>query len=260
LPTLSVVVLTWNEAPNISACLTSAQPFADEVIVFDSHSKDETCEIANKMGARVVQRRFDSYPLQRNAALDAAECLWVLFLDADERVSDESGKEIRLAIGRADADPTSAVLFWVPRKNYMFGKWIRHAGWSPDYQPRLMRKGKVRFNTSRRVHELPVVNGTEAFLKEPLVHFNYATLAQFRMKQDSYTRLEAQMLFGQGIRARRRSFVGQPLREFVRRFIALEGYKDGRYGLLLCSMMAYYSLVRQRTLARMWNERDAMET
>jgi glycosyltransferase involved in cell wall biosynthesis len=260
LASLSVVVLTLNEARHIAHCLASAKPFADELIVFDSYSEDATCEIAGNVGARIVQRRFDNYPSQRNAALETANCDWVFFLDADERASSEVGIEVRHAVAESNSKDTSTVLFWVPRKNYIFGEWIRHAGWAPDYQPRLMRKGMVRFDTSRLVHELPLVTGKEGFLVEPLVHYNYTSLTQFRMKQEAYTRFEAQMLLEQGTRARRRSYVGQPLREFLRRFLMLEGYRDGLHGLVLCVLMAYYALVRQQELARLWKEREGRET
>lgn len=256
---LSVVVLTLNEASRIGACLASAKPFADEMLVFDSYSQDATCDIARAAGARLVQRRFDNYPSQRNAALEAATCDWVFFLDADEHATEAVAKEIRAQVARADLDTGSPVLFWIPRKNYIFGKWIRHAGWSPDYQPRLMRKGKVRFDPARPVHELVVANGGEANLVAPLLHFNYDTFAQFRAKQSSYTRFEAKMLFDQGIRPRCRGLIGQPLREFVRRFFALEGYKDGEYGLALSALMAYYAYVRHRTLGKMWEEKEKGE-
>jgi (heptosyl)LPS beta-1,4-glucosyltransferase len=253
-PLLSVVILTFNEARQIEACLASAKPFADELMVFDSQSVDATCELAGNAGAKVYRRRFDNYPSQRNAALDAARGDWVLFLDADERATEAVGKEIRAAITSCESPPSAPVLFWIPRRNYIFGKWIRHSGWSPDYQPRLLRKGKARFDPTRTVHELVIADGGEASLREPLQHFNYDTLTQFRAKQAVYTQFEARMLFDQGIRVRWRGLIGQPLREFGRRFFTLKGYKDGIYGLTLSALMAYYAFVRQRMLKQMWRE------
>jgi (heptosyl)LPS beta-1,4-glucosyltransferase len=253
---LSIVVLTLNEAKQIGGCLASARSFADEVVVFDSYSVDATCEIARAAGAKVFRRAFDDYPSQRNAALEAASGEWVFFLDADERATAGVGKEIREVTARADSEDSGTALFWIPRKNYIFGKWIRHTGWSPDYQPRLLRKGKARFDPARPVHELVIAHGGEAFLREPLLHFNYDSLAQFHAKQAVYTRFEAQMLFAEGTRSRRRGLLGQPVREFGRRFITLEGYKDGAHGLLLSVLMAYYAFVRQRILADMWRQSD----
>ncbi len=251
---LSVAILTLNEARHITACLESVRPFADELLVFDSHSTDGTAELAEKAGAKVYQRAFDNYPCTRNAALDAAQGEWVFFLDADERVPAAVGAEIRAAIDRADAQPDGPVLFWIPRKNYIFGQWIRHTGWSPDYQPRVMKRSKARFDPTRHVHELVLADGREDYLHERLVHFNYESLGQFRRKQRRYTQFEAQILFEQGVRPRGRGLVGQPLREFARRFISLEGYKDGGHGLLLSALMAYYAFVRQRLLAEMWKQ------
>jgi (heptosyl)LPS beta-1,4-glucosyltransferase len=252
LSTLTVVVLTFNEEQNIAECLASVKSFADEFLVFDSNSQDATCAIARTAGARVLQRHFDNYPSQRNAALDAVSSDWIFFLDADERATDSGRKEMRTKIDSAQSSLSGPVLYWVPRKNYIFGRWIKHAGWSPDYQPRLLRNGKCRFDPTRPVHELVIADGGEAFLKEPLDHSNYKSLAQFRAKQSAYSRFEAQMLYDQKVESRWRSLIGQPMREFARRFISLEGYKDGAYGLLLSGLMAYYAWVRMRTLREMY--------
>ncbi len=252
---LSVLVLTLNEAKHITGCLESVRPFADEMLVFDSHSVDATCELATKAGAQVYQRDFDNYPGMRNAALDAAHGDWVFFLDADERVTLQVGNEIRTVIARSEAQPDGPVLFWIPRHNYIFGQLIRHTGWSPDYQPRVMKKSCVHFDPTRHVHELVLADGREAYLQERLIHYNYESVAQFRRKQRRYTRFEAQILFEQGTRPHRRGLVGQPLREFVRRFFSLEGYKDGGHGLLLSGLMAYYAFERQRMLVELWREK-----
>ncbi len=251
---LSVVVLTRNEACHIEACLESTRNFADELVVFDSHSDDATRELAARAGAVVYERTFDNYPCQRNAALAAARHDWVFFVDADERASAEVGREVRAAIGKEGAE--RPVLFWIPRKNYIFGKWIRHTGWFPDYQPRLLRRDKARFDPDRPVHELVLADGPEGFLKQPLIHYNYETVAQFRRKQLAYTHIEAEMMFREGIRPRLRGFLGQPAREFYRRFVSLQGYRDGGHGLVLSLLMGYYAFVRQRMLAEMWAQRD----
>ena len=250
---LSVIVLTLNESRHITACLDSVRGLADELVVFDSYSMDATPALAREAGAVVYQRTFDNYPCQRNAALDAARGDWVLFIDADERADADLASQVRDAVVRAGQQQDGPVLFWIPRKNYIWGKWIRHTGWSPDYQPRLMYKAKVRFDVSRPVHELVIARGSEDYLHAPLTHFNYETLGQFRAKQLGYTRFEAQMLFEQGIRSRRRSRIGQPLREFFRRYVVLRGYQDGGHGLLLSILMAYYAYVRQKMLAELWS-------
>ena len=249
---LSVIVLTLNEEKNIAACLDSARSFADELIVFDSFSHDRTVEIARGLGAITFQYQFENYPAQRNAAMEAARGDWIFFLDADERATPRVGAEVGTEIARAAIEPNPPTLFWIPRKNYIFGKWIQHTGWSPDYQPRVLRKGAARFDPMRAVHELVITSGPERFLQEPLVHFNYDSLPQFRAKQNIYTRFEAQVLYEQGVRAKWRGYLGQPLREFARRLISLEGYKDGAHGFALSVLMAYYAFVRQQMLGEMW--------
>lgn len=249
---LSVVILTFNESRNISDCLASVRMFADEMLVFDSGSDDRTSELARQSGARVVERKFDTYPQQRNAALDAALGDWVFFVDADERAGEKVGAEVRRAVESSEANSNGAVLFWIPRRNFIFGKWIRHTGWSPDYQPRLLFKPRARFDPERPVHELVVANGPEDYLKEPLIHYNYETLKQFRAKQESYSRFEAEALYRQGVRPRPRTYFGAPFREFYRRYITLQGYKDGIHGLVLSVLMGFYAFRRTQLLARAW--------
>ena len=249
---LSVVVIAFNEARHIGPCLESARMVADEMVVVDSYSRDGTAEIAREAGARVCQHVFKDFADLRDAALEAAKGDWVFFLDADERVDEKVAGEVRAEIAKSEAGANGPVLFWIPRRNYLFGKWIKHAGWSPDYQPRIMRKARVHYDPGRLVHELVIADGPEAYLKELLTHYNYDTVAQFRKKQRSYTRLEARMLYEDGVRPRRRGLIGQPLREFVRRYITLQGYRDGAYGLVLCALMAYYAFERQRMLGDMW--------
>lgn len=250
---LSIIILTHNEEKHIRACLDSARAFADELLVFDSGSTDHTVELARAAGARVEARAFDNYPNQRNAAIDAARGDWICFIDADERMTPALGNELREKIARADerfarGEP-SPVGFWIPRKNIIFGKWIRHTGWSPDFQPRVLKKGLARFDLTRAVHELLQWDGEVGYLSELLVHYNYETLAQFRDKQERYTRCEAKVWFEEGRRARRRGFVGQPAREFIRRYISLQGWRDGGHGFLLSALMAYYAFRRQQMLA-----------
>ncbi len=256
---LSVIVLTYNEAKHIRACLESVRAFAGELLVFDSNSTDNTREIARESGARVEARAFDNYPNQRNAAMDAARGEWIFFIDADERADAQVGEEIRNEISRIEHTMQDTALFWIPRKNFIFGKWIQHTGWSPDYQPRVLRKTRAHFDPARPVHELVIAQGGELYLKNPLTHYNYETLAQFRTKQKRYTKFEAQEMFTQGIRPRLRSFVSMPVREFTRRFFSLQGYRDGLHGFVLSALMGYYAFWRQVWAREMW-ENPKQET
>lgn len=256
---LSVILLTRNEEKHIRDCLASVREFADELVVLDSGSFDRTIAIAREMGARIETRPFDNYPNQRNAAIELAHGDWIFFIDADERATAALGGELRermaLAEERRARGEPAVVGFWVPRRNIIFGKEIRYTGWSPDFQPRVLRKGSARFDPAREVHELLLWDGEVGQLSGFLIHHNYETLAQFRAKQVVYTRYEARIWFEEGKRARWRGFVGQPVREFFRRYISLQGWRDGWHGVLLSALMAYYAFVRQKML----REFDALQ-
>ncbi len=244
--TLVAIILTRNEACNIADCIDSVR-WADSVLVFDSFSTDDTTAIATKAGAQVIQHPWTNYAVQRDAALAAVSDDWVFFVDADERSSPEQAAEIRERI----ADPTIDG-YWVPRHNYIFGRLTRHTGWYPDYQMRLLRRARARYDTVREVHELVILDGKEGYLTTPLIHYNYRDLAQFIRKQERYTDYAAHDLFRRGVRVKPQNFVLQPLRQFLWRFVTLQGYRDGLHGLWLSLLMAWYEFQMYVRLRREW--------
>ncbi len=183
---ISGVVITKNEQRHIGACLTSLR-WADELVVLDSCSTDGTRDIAEALGARVVTRPFTNFAEQRNAALAAARGEWVFFLDADERVGRRLAREIRVCAESNDG-PAG---YWVARRNVILGHRMRGGGWWPDKQLRLLKRGKVHYDTSLGVHEVAVVDGNTADLATPLVHYNYERLGQLFAKQDLYSHHDA---------------------------------------------------------------------
>lgn len=241
--TICAVVLTFNEQKHIAECLDTLA-WADERLVFDSFSTDNTVSIARAHGARVEQNPFQNYAQQRNAALAAVKTDWVFFVDADERVPDALAREVR------EAAQTDAHAVWaVPRHNFIFGKLTLGAGWHPDFQARLFRVGKSGYDPLREVHEVAVFEGELGRLGHELIHYNYESREQFHRKQRKYTDYEASILFKQGVRPRPRNYILQPLREFRRRFVSLKGYRDGLHGLELSAYMAYYTFDMYRRLA-----------
>jgi glycosyltransferase involved in cell wall biosynthesis len=251
---LTIIALAWNEARYLGPCFRSLRPLieltlAETLILLDDEADEATRVAARKVARRVEASRFVNFAAQRNRALELAGTEWVFFIDADERCSKPLSKEIAAALDRAECDA-----FRVPRRNILFGREVRHTGWWPDYQVRLLRRARAHYDERRQVHEYPQVAGETCTLLSPLIHFNYESWEQFIRKQRSYAPLEAAALYQQGHRARLRSYIGQPLREFKRRFIDYQGYRDGLLGLELSFAMAAYRAATYRHLRRL--ERD----
>jgi (heptosyl)LPS beta-1,4-glucosyltransferase len=237
---LTAVILTLNEAEHIVPCLQSLA-WTDRRLVFDSYSQDDTAVLAREMGAELQLSRFENYAQQRNAALDSLATDWVFFVDADERGTPQLGAEIRQAMQeRPEAG------WYVPRHNYIFGKLTLGAGWYPDYQLRLFRHGRVRYE--RPVHEIARVDGEIGYLTQPLIHHNYRDLSHFHAKQRPYTEYEASILRQQGARPKIYTPLSQPVRHFWWRFVTLKGYRDGLHGFRLSLYMAYYEWMKYQKL------------
>jgi len=247
---LAGVILTHDEADNVVACIESLR-WTDPIVVFDSFSEDNTRELAREAGAEVLTHRFENYSRQRNAALEQVDAEWVFFVDADERVTPELADEVRRAI--TDARYRG---WWVPRHNYIFGKLTRHTGWYPDYQLRVLHRASARYDPAREVHEVAELDGEAGYLKNPLIHYNYDTVAEFIARQERYTDYDARIRFEAGERPRPRTYITQPLRHFWWRFVSLQGYRDGLHGLRLSLLMAYYTFQMWRRVGRLSRQSD----
>ncbi len=232
---LTAVVLTLNEAPHLPDCLRSLKALGCPVLVLDSCSQDGSQAIARAAGARVEERAFVNYSVQRQAALDLVTTPWLLFVDADERVSEALAAAVGRAIGRDDAAAPAA--YWIARRNDFWGHALQGGGWWPDHQLRLLRVARARYAPERAVHELAEVDGPLGRIDEPLLHLNYESWSEFWAKQRAYARLEAGRRRAAGLRPRPHHYLLQPLREFRRRFFTLGGYRDGLLGLRLCLAM-----------------------
>ena len=244
---LVAVVLTLDEEKNIAACLDSLQ-WCDQAVVWDAFSTDSTCDIARAKGAMVFQHPFKGYGSQRQAAMDAIEARWIFFVDADERATPDLGQEIRDVV----AERPDVVGWWVPRHNYILGRLILHAGWYPDYQLRLLRPDRARWDPEREVHELAILDGAEGRLENVLIHYNYSSMRQLVAKQRKYVEIDARILYDAGERPKLWSPISMPVRHFKWRYVDLEGYRDGLHGLWLSVFMGYYEGAKYRRLARLW--------
>jgi glycosyltransferase involved in cell wall biosynthesis len=236
---ITVVISAFNEEKKIAECITSVK-FADEIIVINNSSTDKTEEIAKKNGAIVIRR--DNNPMlnvNKNFGFTKATNEWILNLDADERATPELVSEIEKIINQENACDG----YYIPRKNIIFGKFIEHTGWYPDYQLRLFKNGKGKF-AEEHVHEMITITGEVKRLDSPMVHFNYETISQFVSKtMFIYAPNEAEQLIKNGYELSWRDCITLPLKEFLSRFFARQGYKDGFHGLMLSLLMSFYHLV-----------------
>ena len=245
---LTIVALAWRETEHLRACFRSLGPLraltrASTLIVLNSEANPETAHIAEQVADQVVAAPFVNFSVQRNRGLDLAGGEWVFFIDPDERCTPDLAQEIAQVIDKGEF-----AAYRVPRRNILFGREVRHTGWWPDYQIRLLRRALCRYDEEQQVHEVPIVEGQVGTLSAPLIHFNYRTWRQFAQKQQSYALLEARALFRDGRRAKPRSFIGQPLRELKRRMVDYQGYKDGLLGIALSLAIALYRLETYRQL------------
>lgn len=245
---LAAVVLTHNEERHIGDCLDSLT-WADEWVILDDFSTDRTVEIARSKGARVILHALESFAAQRDAGLEAVEADWILFVDADERVTPALAEEVRRVIGYSGERARAG--WWIPRHNYMIDHRMMGGGWYPDYQLRLLDRSRARYDPAHPVHEIVILDGEAGHLNNPFIHYNYETVAQFRVKMGRYTTFEAEMLYQQGVQVRPWTYLSMPLREFWRRFVTLQGYRDHLYGLLFCALMSWYTSATYRQLRRL---------
>lgn len=264
---LSVVITAYNEEKNIEECLKSVKHLADEIVVVDNQSTDKTKSIAQKYTKKVFSQKNDpqKIDLQKNFGFSKATGDWILSLDADERITSELEKEIKAVLSSSDVThpplpgtpPMEGMRmgYWIPRKNIIFGKWIEHTGWYPDYQLRLFRKGKGKY-TGKHVHEDLQVTGNTANLQHPLIHQHYQTINQFILRSLIYIPNEADNVLKKDYTFNYLDAVIFPIREFLSRFFAREGYKDGLHGLVLSCLMAWYHFT---IFATMWEKQKFLE-
>ncbi len=225
---LSVVIISYNEQANIGRTLETVQ-WADEIIVLDSGSSDSTVDIASSLGAKVYTEKWKGYAAQKNSAIEKASGDWILSLDADESVEPPLAAEIKAVV----ASPGAANGYWIARKNYFLGRWMRHGGFWPDRKLRLFRRGMGRFE-ERLVHETAKVSGPSATMKHALVHHAYPTLHGYIETQNRYSTLAAQMAVQRGYRGFSvMNIVVRPLATFFYNYFLRLGFLDGAEGLAL---------------------------
>ena len=257
---VSVLICTKNEERNLGDCLKSVA-WADDLVVLDSYSDDNTVNLAREGGARVVQRRFDNFSAHKNWALDHLDFTydWILIVDADERVTPELAREITTLIAGSPACNG----YYLARQNWFAGTWIRHGGWYPNWNLRLLRRGKGRYE-ARLVHEHILLEGPPGYLKTPLIHYDYKGIERYFDRHNVYSSLEAVEVYRtltaadqpgvlpanfwvKGPAQRRflknlayRYLPGRAVFKFIWMYFFRLGFLDGRMGFRFCLLHTFY--------------------
>lgn len=239
---LSVIIIAKNEAANIGDCLASVA-WADQIIVVDSGSRDDTVSIARAMGAEVhLHEDWPGFGPQKNRALGYASHDWVFSIDADERVTPELRNEIVQAIRNSTVDG-----YYCPRLSQFCGQFIHHSGWYPDLVLRLFKRGTAKFSDSL-VHESVLMTGKTAKLKSPLLHYSYLSADDVERKVEHYSTAAAQQMFAAG---KKSSSLGAALSAgwaFIRTYVVRLGVLDGIAGWNIARMNARTTYLKYRKL------------
>lgn len=244
---LSAVVSTFNNESVIEDCLKSLD-FADEIVVIDHHSTDKTASIAKNYTKRVYLEPNDplNIDVQKNVGFEKANGEWIISIDSDERITPELAHEIRQVIESTQG----FTAYKMKRKNIIFGKWIEHSIWWPDYKVRLFKKGKGSYTVSQ-VHKELHVDGQIGELSEPFIHENYQTISQYVQKMDHYTENEALALMEKNAHFNWIDSVRMPVRDFLKTFFLQEGYRDGFHGLALSILQGFYMFL---VVTKVWEK------
>lgn len=248
-PAISILVPTFNSAATISQTLQSSQ-WADEILVVDSFSTDDTLNICRQYGARILQHEYVSPAKQKNWAIPQCQHDWVLQMDSDEVAEPGLDQEIMEAIA---CGLPCVQAFRIPRKNHVLQQWMPYAGIYPDYQTRLFRRDQARFE-DREVHEHIRVAGEIGTLKHHILHYGMPNLSKQLGNLDRWTCFEANEAWKQGQRFRGFDLIVRPWLAFGYRYVWQQGFRAGWRGFILCAYFAIYVFI---TRAKLW-EMDAL--
>ena len=243
MPPVTVTVITKNESEALADALTSVS-WADELIVIDAESTDDTVMIARQFTDRVYVRPWNGYIDQKNHAASLASHEWIFSLDADERVTPALADEVRALL----AHEPSAAGYRMPRVSFYFGRWIRTTDMYPDYQLRLYDRRKARWE-GMYVHESVRADGPVDYLKHELQHYPYRDLSEHLVRMDRYTTLAARQMHAQGTRATAVQLLVYPRLAFVRNYFLKGGFRDGKAGLVISLVNSYYVFLK---FAKLW--------
>lgn len=241
------LIITFNEERNIEEVINNLD-FVDELIIVDSYSTDKTVELIKKCPkVKLVQNKFENYTSQRNIALEHANYNWILFIDADERISDKLKSEIITTVKNETTD--SAFYFY---RKFMFqGKHLRFSGWQTDKNIRLFQKDKAHYVSTKLVHEKLIIDGTIGKLKHKLIHHSYTDYNSYKQKMVYYGKLKAKELLLKGSKPNIALFYLKPIYKFLHSYLVRLGIFDGKKGIIICYLNALSIHSRYAELTRM---------
>jgi len=249
---ISVVIITYNEEKNIGRCIDSVIPIADEIVVVDSFSSDNTESICKEKGVHFIRHTFEGHIEQKNLAITQAKYPHILSLDADEVLSEKLRKNILEVKENWQYDG-----YYVNRLNNYCGKWIRHCGWYPDRKLRLWdsRKGKWTGTNPHDRFEMEKGAKTQN-LKGDLLHYSFSSIKQHMDQVNLFSDIKAQMAFQKGKKSGLLKILFFPMFKFFRGYILKLGFLDGFYGYIICRNTAHGEFLRYAKLRRMLKERN----
>lgn len=238
----SVIITTFNEADNIGRCIASIGGESDDILVVDSFSTDDTVAIAQRYPhVRVVQRAYSGPADQKNWAIPQARYPWVLLLDADEAVPSRLLAEMKTLLQTPD---TLLDLYWIPRQNHFLGQRLRFSGWQGDRVVRFFRRDKARYN-DRQVHEEIITHGaTVGTLSAHLEHYTFRNLDHYLDKTRRYARWSAQDHAARTPRVGAYHLIAKPLFRFFKHYVLQQGFRDGKVGFIVSTIMAWGVFLR----------------
>jgi glycosyltransferase involved in cell wall biosynthesis len=251
-PKLSVCIIVQDEEAHMEACLESVA-WADEVVVVDSWSSDQTVAICEKHGAKVVQREYQGQVDKKNHAVEQASHDWVLSVDADERITPESATEIRATLAAPDR---SAIAYRIRRRTFYFGREIKHGEWNPDWVVRLFDRRHAKFGGTDP-HDHVVPDGTVRDLREPMLHYSYRDYAQQIERIQKFSGFAAQAYLDRGKRAGLWMLLVRPWFRFFKGYVLKLGFLDGIAGLAVAVGSGFYAFSRAVKLWELQNTKDS---
>lgn len=230
---ISALAITYNEEEHIERFIKSLS-FADEIIIVDSNSTDQTTTIARSLNAKVITRDFDNFSAQKNFALEQVSHEWIVFFDLDEVISEALADEIQAKIH----SQSEVVAYKVKRHFHFMGKRIKYSGFQNDAIVRAFKKSACRFD-SNFVHEILLVNGKTEPLKNTSEHYSYKSFDFYNEKLTSYSKLQAKMLYKKNLRPNLFHFLLKPWWRFFHQYVIKLGILDGKVGFILAYLSAF---------------------